>query len=107
MDTPNILYNLHSVMYVVEGLTQMQQVWGNRGAHSGEHGTRRHGCVSDDCRKQLTSEYVQHSDAGQNPKLTQQHQGQGDSWITCREKGGTLLMRVKQVIVYMNQLTVN
>lgn len=75
------------MMYEVKDLTQLQQVWGNRGAQPGEHGTGRQCCVPDDGGRQLTGEHVQHWDASQNAKFTQQHQGQGDSWMTCREEG--------------------
>ena len=69
------------------GLTQLQQVWRNRGTHSGERGTVRQSCVPDDRGRQLTGEYIQHWNACQDAKFTQQHQGQGDSWVTCREEG--------------------
>lgn len=83
------------MMYEVKGLTQLHQVWGNRGSHSGEHGTARHGCVPDDCGRQLTSEHVQHPGAGQDAKFTQQHQGQGETRMTCREDEGCKLERDK------------
>lgn len=36
-----LLYAVHSMMYEVKDLTQLQQVWGNRGPQPGEHGTGR------------------------------------------------------------------
>jgi len=70
----------------VGGLTQLQQVWRNRGSHSGEHGGAGHGGVPDDRGGQLTGEHVQHRGAAQNAKFTHQHQDQGDNWLTCREE---------------------
>lgn len=75
-------------MCEVKGLTQLHQVWGNRGPNSGGHGTGRHCCVPDHCGRQLTSECVQHPEAGQNAKFTEQHQAQGECWMTCREEEG-------------------
>lgn len=83
-------------MFEVKGLTQLQQVRGNRGPHSGEHGTRGHCCVPDDCGRQLTSEHVQHPGTSQKAKFTEQHQGQGESWITCREEEGCKLTMGKR-----------
>lgn len=73
-------------MCAARGLTQLQQVWGNRGSHSGEHGAGRHGRGPDDCGGQLTRIHVQHPGAGQKAKFTHQHQDQGENRLTCREE---------------------
>lgn len=83
-------------MHEVRDLTQLQQIWRHRGAHSGEHGTGGQCCVPDDRGGQLTREYVQHGCASHDTKFTQHHQGQGDSRMTCREEGCQLMMVEEQ-----------
>lgn len=86
------------MMRDVTGLTQLQQVWGNRRTQSGERGTGRHGCVPDDCGRQLTGVHVQQPVAGQKTKFTHQHQGQGDSGVTCRDEESCKMALGKQSI---------
>lgn len=74
-------------MSEVKVLTKLQQVWRNCRPNSGEHSTGRHCRASDDCGKNLSGKHVQQSGGSQDAKSTQQHQDQGEIWITCKEDG--------------------
>lgn len=85
--------------HMLNGLTQLHQVRGNGGTHSGKRCTGRHGGVPDGRGRQLAAVNVHQTGAGQNTEFTHQHKEQGQSGITCsREerdsKGGRGLLAI-------------